>query len=122
MLGGSEIDVAAAPQRLPIGDDAAVGAQPRHAAVRIDAQAQMRRQRRVLDCEEVLRIASQRCPRQNFAPDRGHQGIEARDTAGCGDVDRALRRIIALEVRGVDVQAGQPQCLGHRAFIDEVGQ
>ena len=58
VLGGGEIDLAAPPQARPVGDDLAVDAQPRDAAVGKDPQAQVRRRSaRRRSANEIVRVA-----------------------------------------------------------------
>ena len=80
MLDGGEIDVAAPAQPLPVGDDVAVDAQPRDAAVGKDPQPQVRRRRRAVDRDEIVRVAVERRARQDLGPRRARA---IHPSAGC---------------------------------------
>ena len=106
VLGSPEIDFATPPERLPVCGDAAVDAQPRDAAVGVDAKAHVRRQRRAGNRQQVLRVAAERRARQDLAPRGNAQHVDARHALSVGGIDGTRGRKVSFEVGRVDVHAG----------------
>ena len=107
MFGGGQVDLAAAPQAVPVGHDVAVDAQPGDAAVGEDPQSDMRAGDRGTDREPIVRIAGQRSARQDLSPPRiaGTVLRQPDFRRQVRDVNRARFRVVALEMRGLDVDA-----------------
>ena len=71
--GSREIDFAASGQPDPVGCDFAVHAQSRHASIRVDTKAEVRRPPSVGNGEVVVRVAGQRRFRQRLTPRRAFE-------------------------------------------------
>jgi hypothetical protein len=120
VLGGSEVDelwASASAHPARVGHHVAVDAEPRDAAVGIDVEAQVREALVRVDLEVVLRAASERRvraredgrPAQIVREERGDRRVALDARA----LDRARRRVISGEERGVDHErahdAGEPE-------------
>ena len=100
-----KIDVPAARQLIPVGDDVAVHAEARDAAVGIDAKPHVRRGFRVVDRKQIVRVAGELRFLQRLGPLRARDRVRRRIVPEVRTIDCAGVRIVALEERGMNVDA-----------------
>lgn len=109
VLHGAEVDALVRITLVPVALHLTVHAQSCHPAVGIDVEPHVRPGALVVDRDVVVRVALQAHRRHDGGPLRG----VVRLGFGAARIERGGRRIVAGEVRGVDVHAlddaGQPQ-------------
>ena len=90
---------------MPFGNDLAVHAQPRNAAIGINVKAQMRERVGILDVEEILAVAFELRFRHDLEPLRFEERVGVRLRLERARLERAVRGKIAAKVARVDEHA-----------------